>query len=171
MKQEYNKKIFLGLLFSGLLWAKSATAQICQLCVVTIGAGLGLSRWLGIDDVVSSVWIGALLVSVILWTLMYLKKKGWSFQDDGVVITFAYILLIYTPLYYVGIVGNSENQIFGLDKIIFGSSIGVASLFLGHWTNLYMKKKNNGKAFFSFQKVIIPVLFLIITSLILWTII
>ena len=153
---------------SGFFWAESAAAQICQLCVVTIGAGLGLSRWLGIDDIVSSVWIGALLVSVILWTLMYLKKKGWSFQDDGVVITLSYILLIYIPLYYVGIIGNPENKIFGLDKIIFGSSIGLIALFAGHWANLYMKKKNNGKAFFPFQKVVIPVLTLIITSIILW---
>ncbi|MEK7562481.1 MAG: hypothetical protein AAB509_02285 [Patescibacteria group bacterium] len=168
MKLKY---LFLGLLFLGLLWAKSATAQICQLCVVTIGAGLGLSRWLGIDDVVSSVWIGALLVSIILWTLMYLKKKGWSFQNDGVVITLVYILLIYIPLYYVGIIGNSENQIFRLDKIIFGSSIGLVAFFIGYWINLYMKKKNNGKAFFSFQKVVIPILALIITSLILWRII
>ena len=102
---------------------------------------------------------------------MYLKKKGWSFQNDGVVITLVYILLIYIPLYYVGIIGNSENQIFRLDKIIFGSSIGLVAFFIGYWINLYMKKKNNGKAFFSFQKVVIPILALIITSLILWRII
>ena len=161
----------LGKITSGFFWANFAKAQICQLCVVTIGAGLGLSRWLGIDDVVSSVWIGALLVSIILWTLVYLKKKGWSFQDDGVVITLAYTLLIYIPLYYAGIIGDPENKILGLDKIIFGSSIGLVVIFAGHWTNLYMKKKNNGKAFFAFQKVIIPVLALIITSLILWIII
>ena len=166
-----NKVIFLGLFSLGFFWANFAKAQICQLCVVTIGAGLGLSRWLGIDDVVSSVWIGALLVSIILWTLVYLKKKGWSFQDDGVAITLAYILLIYIPLYYTGIVGDPENKILGLDKIIFGSIVGATALFLGHWLNLYIKKINNGKAFFAFQKVIIPVLALIITSLILWMII
>ncbi len=170
MKQISNK-IILGLVAVGFFGAKATMAQICQLCVATIGIGLGLSRWLGIDDVVSSVWIGALLVSVILWTLIYLKKRGWSFQDDGVVITLAYILLIYIPLYYAGIIGNPENKILGLDKIIFGSSIGLVVIFAGHWTNLYMKKKNNGKAFFAFQKVVVPVLTLIITSLILWIII
>ena len=171
-----NKVIFLGLFSLGFFWANFAKAQICQLCVVTIGAGLGLSRWLRIDDVISSVWIGALVVSIILWTLVYLKKKGWSFQDDGVVITLAYILLIYIPLYYTGIIGNTENKIFGLDKIIFGSIIGLIAIFAGHWTNLYMKKKNNGKAFFPYQKVVIPVAVLILISLlfyllILWRII
>jgi len=160
--------IFLSFLFFGIVFAGLASAQVCPVCVVAIGAGLGLSRWLGIDDLVSSVWIGAFLVAIISWTLGYIKKKGWSFYDDGIVITLAYLVLTFIPLYYAGIIGHPLNQIFGMDKIIFGSIIGAVVLFLGHWLNLYLKKINNGKVFFPYQRVAVPVLLLIITSLILW---
>ena len=88
------------------VWAGIARAQVCPVCVVAIGAGLGLSRWFGIDDVVSSIWIGAFLVAVILGTLMWMKKKHWNFPDCEVVITLAYIFLTYIPLYYAKIVGH-----------------------------------------------------------------
>lgn len=168
----FNKNlIFLGLLFFSFLVASVASAQVCPVCVVAIGAGLGLSRWLGIDDLVSSVWIGAFLVAITSWTLSYIKKKGWSFTDDGIVITLIYTVLTFIPLYYAKIVGQPLNQIWGIDKIIFGSIIGAAVLFLAHWLHLYLKKKNNGKSFFPYQRVVIPVAALILTSLILWMII
>ena len=165
------KLTFLGLLFSGLFWANLIKAQVCPVCVVAIGAGLGLSRWFGIDDVVSSVWIGAFLIAIISWTLSYMKKKGWSFTDDGVVITLAYILLTFIPLYYAGIVGHPLNKIWGLDKIIVGSIIGGIVLFLAHWFHLYLKKINKGKVFFSYQRVVVPVISLLLVSIILWRII
>ncbi len=172
MQRVLNKKyLFLGILSSGLVWANAVVAQVCPVCVVAIGAGLGLSRWLGIDDLVSSVWIGAFLVAIISWTLSFMKKKGWSFTDDGIIITLAYIVLTFIPLYYAKIVGNPLNQIWGIDKIIFGSIVGAAVLFLAHWLHSYLKKINNGKSFFPYQRVVVPVAILIITSLILWMII
>jgi hypothetical protein len=166
-----NKIIFFSFLFLGLVLAGAVSAQVCPVCVIAIGAGLGLSRWFGIDDVVSSVWIGAFLIAIISWTLEYMRKKKWNFQDDGIVITLAYILLTFIPLYYYKIVGLPLNQIWGMDKIIVGSIIGAIVLFLGHWLHLYFKKLNNGKSFFPYQRVAVPVLLLIITSLILWKII
>ncbi|OGZ79649.1 MAG: hypothetical protein A2358_01645 [Candidatus Staskawiczbacteria bacterium RIFOXYB1_FULL_37_44] len=166
-----NKYLFFGLLFLGFFAANFASAQVCPVCVVAIGAGLGFSRWLGIDDVVSSVWIGAFLIATISWTLEFMRKRKWNFHDDGIVITLAYILLTYIPLYYAGIVGHPQNQIWSLDKIITGSTIGASFLFIGHWLHLYLKKKNNNKVFFPYQRVAAPVVILIIVSLILWRII
>lgn len=172
MKLALNRNIVLsGLLFSGLFWANVIRAQVCPVCVVAIGAGLGLSRWFGIDDVVSSIWIGAFMIAIISWTLSFMKKRGWSFTDDGVVVTLVYILLTYIPLYYAGIVGHPLNKIWGLDKIILGSIVGATVLFLSSWIHLYLKKTNNGKSFFSYQRVVVPVIALILTSLILWRII
>ncbi len=175
MKYKY---LFLGLLFLGIIFAclpvgraTFVSAQVCPVCVVAIGAGLGFSRWFGIDDVVSSVWIGAFMIAIISWTLDYMKKKKWSFTDDGIVITLAYVLLTYIPLYYAGIVGHPLNQIWGLDKIIVGSVMGFIVLYLGHWFNLYLKKQNNGKVFFPYQRVVVPVIFLLVTSFILYKVI
>ena len=86
MQQESNRILFLGLLFLGLAGAFTASAQaICPICVVAIGAGLGFSRWLKIDDLVSSVWIGAFLWTLVVWTLHWMRKKNWGFKFDGIV--------------------------------------------------------------------------------------
>jgi len=160
---------------SGFLWAGSVKA-ICPLCVIAIGAGLGLSRWLKIDDVVSSIWIGALLVALIMWTLIEMKKHNWRFYFDTIIITLAYYLLTFVPLYYAGIVGHPLNKIFGIDKIVFGTAIGTAVFILSYVLHNYLKKINNGKSFFPYQKVVLPVVILLLTSLtffllILWRII
>ena len=162
-----NKYLLFGLLtFIGIFFAGFASAQVCPVCVVAIGAGLGFSRWLGIDDLVSSVWIGAFMIAIISWTLSYMKKKKWDFQDDGIVITLAYLVLTFIPLYYAGIIGHPLNRIFGLDKIIFGSIIGAIVLYLGHWLHHYLKKINHNKSFFPYQRVVVPVVLLILASII-----
>jgi len=170
MQQASNKLIILGVSVFGFLWA-SAVKAICPLCVVAIGAGLGLSRWLGIDDTVSSVWIGALLVALIGWTIIEMKKHNWRFTLDTVVISLAYYLLTFIPLYYAGIVGHPLNKIFGIDKIVFGTIIGTIVFLLSYWLHLYLKKKNGGKVYFNYQKVVIPVVVLLLTSVILYLLI
>jgi hypothetical protein len=176
MQQVFNRKlVFLGLLFTGFFWANLIKA-VCPICVVAVGAGLGLSRWLGVDDVVSSIWIGALLAAMVLWTLIWFEKRKWVFPFDKAVVILAYYLLTFVPLYYAGILGHPLNKILGTDKIIFGITIGSVAFMLSHWFNLYLKQKNHGKVFFNYQKVVIPVVILLITSLtfyllILWKII
>ena len=160
--------LFLGSLFFGIFVAGVVSAQVCPVCVVAIGAGLGLSRWIGIDDVVSSVWIGAFMVAIISWTLSYMKKKNWSFADDGIFVTLFYLVLTFIPLYYAGIMGHPLNRIWGLDKIIAGSIVGAMVLFLGNWLHLSLKKGNNNKSFFPYQRVVVPVVFLILASLIIY---
>ena len=161
-----KKTVILStLLFLGMASAGAAKA-ICPLCVVAIGAGLGLSRWLGVDDVVSSVWIGALLVAMIIWTLVEMKKHNWRFPFDTAIISLAYYLLTFIPLYYAGIVGHPLNKIFGVDKIVFGTIIGTIVFLISIWFHNFLKSKNNGKSFFPYQKVVIPVIILLLTSLI-----
>lgn len=170
MKQEFNKKIILGsLLTFGASFASIAKA-VCPICVVAIGAGLGLSEWLGVDDAISSLWIGAVLVSMVLLTIIWFRAKGWNFSFHSLVITSAYYLLTFIPLYYAGILGHPLNKIFGTDKIIFGTVIGGLAVLSSNWLNTYLKKKNNGKVFFPYQGVVLPIIILIIISLILWII-
>jgi hypothetical protein len=159
-------KILSGLIAVGLSITNFASAQVCPVCVVAIGAGLGFSRWFGIDDVVASIWIGALLTAITIGTISWMKHKKWDFPDFEVVVTLSYILLTYIPLYYAGIVGHPANMIWAMDKILVGSTIGTTVFFIGHWINLFMKSKNNGMAFFPYQKVVIPFATVLITSLI-----
>lgn len=156
-------------LFAGMLWAGKASAQaICPVCVVAIGAGLGFSRWLKIDDLVSSVWIGAFLWTLVIWTIYWMQKKKWNFKFDGIAVFLFYYLLTFIPLYYMGLAGHPLNKFLGIDKIILGTIIGTIILWASlKWHN-YLKAKNNNKSYFPYQRVVIPVLALILTSLTLW---
>jgi len=167
-----NKKlsIFLGLISFGLLKAGTVGA-VCPICVVAVGAGLGLSEWLGVDDAISSIWIGALLAATSLWTLIWMQKKNWKFKLDKVIVFLSYYLLTLLPLYTAGIIGHPLNTIFGIDKIIFGTVIGTLVIILSNWWYQYLKQKNNGRAHFPYEKVVMPVVVLLLISLILWTII
>jgi len=172
-----SKKILslLSLSFLGIIFAGTAKA-ICPICVVAVGAGLGLSRWLGVDDVVSSIWIGALLFALSAWTIIWLDKKKWNFKYDKIIIFAAYYILTLVPLYFADIVGHPLNKIWGIDKIIFGSAVGTIAFVLSYLLHNYLKKKNGNKSFFPYQKVVLPVTITIIVSiifylLILWRII
>jgi len=165
MHQTFSKRIFfLGLLTTGFLWA-NITKAVCPLCVVAVGAGLGLSRWLGVDDVISSIWIGGLLWGASTWTTTWLKGKNWGFKYDSWVVTVAYYVLVLGPLFYSDLIGHPLNKIFGIDKILFGTVVGTITFILANRLHSFLKTKNNGKSYFPYQKVAVPVTALILTSL------
>jgi len=151
--------IFLG---SGI--AKTALA-VCPVCIVAVGSGLGLARWIGVDDTVSSMWIGALLFSLSIWTIVWMKKKGWGFEYIESVIPITYYILTLAPLWYFDIMGHPLNTIFGIDKIIFGATVGTLVFWGASWLYDYLKQKNNGRPYFQYQKVVLPVSILLIFSL------
>lgn len=166
MQQISNKKVLSSLvIFISSFWANIANA-VCPVCVVAVGAGLGFSRWLKIDDVVSSIWIGALLVAVTMWTIIEMKKHNWRFPFDVIIISLAYYILTLVPLFTYEIIGHPLNKIFGIDKIVFGVFLGTIVFILSYWLHNFLKKENGGKSFFQYQKVVMPLLFLLLTSLV-----
>jgi len=162
-----NKKILFFFLILGIFFASSTFAQ-CPICTVAVGAGVGLCRYLGIDDTISGTWVGGLLVSLILWTINWLNKKNIRFLFRKILVVVFYYAVTIIPLYQFKIMGNPGNKIYGIDKLLFGIITGSIAFILSIVFNDFLKKKNQGKAYFPFQKVIIPILFLVITSLIHW---
>lgn len=150
----------------GLLFIFSATSAqaVCPLCTAAVGAGLGLSRWFGIDDVISGLWIGALLASTVLWTNDWLERKEKKFKGRGFIILLIYALFLFVPLYWAGIVGHPFNQIWGIDKIILGSFVGAVAFFSGVNWYASLKKKNDGHAHFPFQKIVMPIFPIVLLS-------
>ena len=150
-----------------LLMAKQALA-VCPICTIAVGAGVGLSRWLGIDDSITGLWIGGLTVSMITWTISWFDKKNIQFKGRIFVTILSYYLLIVIPLYFMGIMGNPLNTICscGLDKLIIGIIVGSFGFWFGAEWYFHLKEKNGGHAYFPFQKVVMPVSPLIIMSLI-----
>ncbi len=162
-----NKKItLLSFLFSNLI--VNLSLAFCPVCTVVVAGGVGLSRWLKVDDLISGLWIGGLLVSLSLWTIDWLNKKNIKFPFRKILVFLFWYLLVVLPLYKVGIIGDLRNQIFGIDKLIGGTILGSLIFALSLLFNNFLIKRNNNKVYFPFQKVIIPILFLLISSLILY---
>jgi hypothetical protein len=143
---------------------------MCPVCTIGVAAGVGLCRYLGIDDLISGVWIGALLIYLVLWTIEFLNRKKIKFLfRKPLIFAFFYLLTIWT-FYHYKIIGQEANKFLGIDKLVFGIMAGTIGLLIGINLNNYLIRRNNGKVYFKFQKVIVPIFILIILSLIFWKI-
>jgi len=168
MKKSKIRKFYL--IFGSLLSYAGLAKAVCPLCTIMAAGGLGLSRWLGIDDTISGTWIGGLIVSLILWLLDYLDKKKIEFKFKKTLVWLSFYILTIVPLYFAGILGEPGNTIWGIDKLLTGIFLGSLVFYLGFRVHLFLKKKNQGKSFFPFQKVVIPILFLISLSFVFYLI-
>lgn len=137
----------------------------CPVCTVVVAGGVGLARWLKVDDVITGIWIGAALISLSLWTIIWLKGKKWTFPLYQLIVFIVTYGVIIIPLYLKTIIGHPANTFWGLDKLVLGMIIGTITFIVAILINNLLKKKNNGKVYFPFQKVAIPVALLLIASL------
>lgn len=142
---------------------------MCPVCTVGVIAGLGISRLLGIDDIISSLWIGAFILSFSFITLNWINKKWPKIKFSRFQIPFIALMyvLVLVPLKWNGSIGIAFNTLWGIDKIILGTVIGSGVFLLGIWADKKVRKVR-GKQLFNFQKVIFPVTILAVTSLILY---
>ena len=162
----FKKPLFLFLFLTLGLLIPGLSQAVCMVCTIAVGAGVGLCRWLGIDDLISGAWIGGLIVSMIVWFLDWLDKKGIKFKFRRLIIIVLFYFIVLSPLYLMGIMGHPLNKFWGIDKLLFGIITGSLVFIVSVCLNNFLKKKNQGKAFFPFQKVVLPILSLIIVSLI-----
>lgn len=161
--------IFFTFCLSLLTYLLSATSAqaVCPVCTIAVGAGLGLSRYFGIDDTISGLWVGGLILSTALWSADWIHKRGLKIKLKVLNIASALIFYLITllPLYYSGIIGHPLNTIYGIDKILYGTVLG-SFIFLLALSLDKLVRKINGRQFFVYQKVVFPVTGLLIISLI-----
>jgi hypothetical protein len=140
---------------------------MCPVCTVTVIAGLGLSRLLGIDDVVISLWIGAFILSFSFITIDWIEKK-WpklKIKRFSIPVIVLMYLLVLVPLKMNGSIGLPGIILWGIDKIVLGVIIGSIVFLFGAWTDK-KERKIKGKQLFKFQKVVFPVIALILASVV-----
>lgn len=170
MKIQIFKLLILSFfLFSIFYFPFSKVYAVCPLCTIAVGAGVEVSRLLGVDDTIAGVWIGGLVVSMSLWLADWLTKKNLLKKglSEGISLIVFYLLTI--PFLFWGkLIGNSGNTILGIDKIIFGIIFGSLVFFVSVWFENYLRKINQGKVFIYYQKVLFPLFFLATASLILF---
>jgi hypothetical protein len=138
---------------------------ICPVCTIAVAGGLGLSRYLGIDDSVSGIWLGGLILSSSLWFSNWLNQKNINFKFQKLSITAATYTLIFIPLWYAKVIGHPFNTLLGIDKLIFGSAVGILAFLLANFLDR-KARAIRGRQFFNYQKVVFPVFTLLIISLV-----
>lgn len=165
-----GKKLYLvgySLGISFFLWFLMPVhaLAVCPVCTIAVAAGVGLSRYLGIDDLISGVWIGGLILSSSFWLSSFLKNRKIKFLGQNFIVGLLMYALVVLPLWFGGIIGHPFNQIWGLDRLLvgvgFGSAVFLLSVFLDR-----LVRQRLGHQLFNYQKVVFPFASLIILSLI-----
>lgn len=133
----------------------------CPVCIVTVGGGLYLAKKLGIDDLLVSIWLSGLNSAIAYWIASNMKNKllknGFGWATVFFILTIGYLV-------YTNQIGHTGNSILGIDKIIVGMTLGFVVFVKAVFLDALLRKKNKGRVFFPYQKVIIPLLLLIITT-------
>jgi len=135
----------------------------CPVCVVTVGGGLFIAKKLGIDDLLVSIWLSGLNTAIAFWLATKIKKRilGNPFLLSVIFYGITMIYLIASKQ-----IGHYGNTYLGIDKVILGMSVGLVVFLFSVFTDRFIRRQNNKKVLFSYQKVIIPLVFLTIITLI-----
>jgi len=147
------------------------THAVCGVCTAAALGGVGLARWLKIDDLVTGLWIGGLLVSVTGWTINWLNKKNIKFKGRKILVTLIYYGLVLVSFYTQGLITHPGNKYIGtaylgIDKLFLSIIVGTIFFIIAILAYEVIKKKNDGHAWFPFQKVAMPIGTLAILSVV-----
>lgn len=135
----------------------------CPVCVVTVGGGLFIAKKLGIDDLLVSIWLSALNTAIAFWFASFMKNK---LLKNGFGWTIAFYLLTVGTLFVTKQIGHKYNTFLGFDKVVAGITVGFIISLGAIIIDRIIRIKNNGKVLFNYQKVVIPFVLLLATTLI-----
>ena len=156
------KKLLLFTLYSLLFVAPAAA--VCPVCTIAVGAGLEGMRLLGVDDVITGLWAGALTVSIIFWTAAFMNKKGVRSAWWYLLMAIGYYVLL-GAVYLLPDVYFGRCTLWGIDKLLLGIIVGSIAFWIGAKWHANIKKKNGGKSKFPFQKVIMPISLVVLATI------
>lgn len=161
MKRKYLWSLFLSLIIT------TQTYAMCPVCTIAAAAWVELSHYLGIDDTITGIWIWWMLVSVSMWTIDWFdRKKIRFFLKRKLTYVFYYTSVIY-PLYYGKLMFlNPANILWWVDKLLLWMIVWTFLFYFSARYYLYLKEKNNWRAYFPMQKVAMSVWSLGVASII-----
>ncbi len=174
------KKRILILMPLFLLFVVPLVSAHCPLCTGAAVAGVGAARFLGVDDSIVGIFLGAFIISSALWFNKWLKKKKINFSGQEFLIVLITFLLFVIPFYSVGLITNFEMVksmpehhamlgmgVYGIDKLFFGIIVGTLAVWGSFSFSDYIKKKR-GKVLWPFQGISFMAIALGILTLIFW---
>lgn len=134
----------------------------CPVCIVTVGGGLFIAKKLGVDDLLTALWISGLNVAISFWFVSFVKKPKLlknPFLWTVIMFFSTYAYLVATKQMY-----HKNNTFMHFDKVLVGLVAGTFIWLLGIGIDRLIRRYNNGKVLFFYQKVIIPLFLLLATS-------
>lgn len=143
------------------LFAKPVYAQ-CPICVVTVGGGLFLAKKFGLDDLLASLWISGLNTAVAFWFADMFKKR--KVLNSGMVWSLVFMAFTFAYLVFSKQMGGKYNTFWGINRVVLGILIGYVVWLFAIAIDRLIRIKNHGKVLFYYQKVIIPLVLLSLTS-------
>lgn len=165
MKKAFST-MFLSMLVLGV--SASTAMAVCPVCTVAVGAGLEGARLLGVDDVITGIWAGGLTLSLFFWTAGWLKKRGVKSAFWQILVPFVVFYGLLGLVYAMPGVVFGANTLWGIDKFLLGIIVGTVTFYCGARWYIKIKRENGGHAKFAFQKVVVPLSFLMIATVIFW---
>ena len=140
--------------------------MVCPVCTIAVGIGVGILREFGVSDVITGMWYGALIVSSILWMIDFMERRNWKYTGYKASVWAAFVLLFVGPLWWpMALIGTDATGFYGT-KLVLGMVCGAIIFGLAVWSDTLLRKLNEGKVAFYYQKVIIPLAYLILASFI-----
>ena len=166
----YMKKLFSSMMVAAflLILVLPVAQAVCPVCTVAVGAGLEGMRLLGVDDVITGIWAGGLSLSLFFWTAGWLKKRGVKSVFWQIIVPFVFYYGLLALVYTLPGVQFGASNLCGMDKFLLGIIVGTISFYFGARWYAKIKRENGGHAKFAFQKVVVPLSFLIIATIIFW---
>lgn len=149
----------------------AAAYAVCPVCVVGVGAALGLAEVLHIDDTITGAWIGGMGVAVFFWMVDFMGKRNWTFKFKfGNLLRNVILAGVTAYFIYLAVAGyitnHTDHLIVGVDKMIVGPLFGAILFTAATQLHFFLREKNGGKAYFPFQKVVIPMSSLLVSTII-----
>ena len=135
----------------------------CPVCVVTVGGGLIIAKKLGIDDLLMTIWLSGLNTAIAFWMVTRIKRK---ILNNPYLWSIAFYLMSVFYLQVTHQTGTSKNVFWGVNKVIFGLTYGLIISIGAIFFDKFLRSRNKGKVFFPYQKVVIPLVLLAISTLI-----
>lgn len=134
----------------------------CPVCIVTVGGGLLIAKKLGIDDLLTALWISGLNTAISFWFVSFIKKP--KILKNPLIWTV--IMFVSTLIYFATTkqMYHKNNTFLHIDKVFVGLVMGAVVWLLGIGIDRLVRKYNHGKVLFFYQKVIIPLFILLATT-------
>jgi hypothetical protein len=167
------------LLFLPLLFVRNAQAH-CPLCTIGAATAAGGAAYLGINNAIIGVFIGAFAVSMGFWISKLIKKRYIPFQSFLIILssfltTVIPLLPIVKSIYPVyislaGSYGSLLNRTYIINLFLIGSLLGALIVSIAPWLSNRITTYRHGRIL-PYQGILLTLMLLLIVSVVIEVII